>query len=326
MPARPHVSMSLAAKFANEENILETRMKLMGASVSAGTLKQYQSGKSRMQAFLAEFVPPRKDLTKDMFIMLLGSMMEQGHAGTSTGEGYLYAIQFYQRFAGLWGSWATDEDVVAAARGLRYAGKADRKETGSITRPMLDALAKWTASAHPEFPSMPRCHKIMWGAALRVKQGAFLRIGDTIEDIDEDEETSKELTVRKDKRVQQGSRRGQVHFKPINVETALWIGEQEEARFAQGAKHGDWLFLPSEWRYKDLLAVIKEASISLKWPTDIEWVTHSHRHGGTAKIQAEALNQATVMSSGTRRHYTKKNAAKTNAKRSRPLPPKPRRK
>ena len=300
------MDMCAAAVHAGSASLLATRMKLLGASVSSGTLKQYESGRRRLQAYLDAFIPPKQELTKDLFLLLLGAMWDQGHAGTSTGEGYLYAIQFYQKFEGLWGTWATDDDVVAAAAGLRYAGKADRAETGSITRPMLDALVKWTLTAHPEFPRMPWANKIMWGAALRVKQGAHLKIGDSIEE----EDDGKELMLRKDKRVRKTSRRGQVHFKPINLETAGWIAEQEFFRLQQGANHGDWLFDPKEWKYVDLLATLKEASTALKWPVGVEWVTHSHRHGGTKKIQEVILNQATVMSSGTRRHYTKKKAAK----------------
>ena len=302
MPQRPRVDMQAAAAFATRESMLETRMKLLGATISDNTLKQYQSGRRKMQEFLDSFTPPRPTLTKELFFLLLGSMMEQGHAGTSTGEGYLYAVQFFQRYEGLWGTWATDDDAIAAAVGLRYAGKAERPETGSITRPMLEDLVAWTTKHHPEFPSMPRANRILWGAALRVKQGAYLKIGDIIQEEDEDQE----LMVRKDKRVRRTSRRGEVHFKPISPETAMWIAQQEEHRMKAGAKHGDWLFDPKEWQYRHLLATLKEASVALKWPAGVEWVTHSHRHGGTKKIQKEVLNQATVMSTGTRRHYTKR--------------------
>ena len=49
-------------------------------------------------------------------------------------------------------------------------------------------------------------------------------------------------------------------------------------------------FDPKEWKYVDLLATLKEASTGLKWPVGVEWVTHSHRYGGTKKIQEVILN------------------------------------
>lgn len=300
MPRRPHVDVEGAAAYVAQERgkIKELGEGLAHQSVAQQTLRQYTLRIHALRRFLACLGEPC--LTKELFTGFLAALAQQGKSGTSTGDGYLAAVVHYQRVERLWcdaqtgHAWSEDPDMRKMVNGLRYAGKQDRHQTGAMSRQMLDELAAWCESTgRGRFVLAVR---VMWGAGLRVKQLLELKCGDVIV-----EETETYLLVRKDKRVRATSRNGEVHLKSLREEVLQWVREAE-----RGKSNGEFLFPNTEWKYADLLGLFKDAAAALNWPADVEWVTHSARHGGTRAAVAETrANAVAQTSTGTRNHYTR---------------------
>lgn len=291
----PRLDIKLAAQRAGRTSASDARCMLLGLTIAEQSTKQYVSRRKIVQEFCTEAKIP---LNREGFFLFLLAAGEQLQGRL---EGYRAAIAHFQKVEAEH-PWADDEDIRLATKGAFYKGKAPRTKEpkGSLTMKMFEDLISFCQERYPEFV-IP--FAVIYLAALRVKQGMFLRAGDLLEEGDD-----LVLLVRKDKRVSKDSKEGEVHLKPVPEEfRAIW------AQAVVGKKHGDWVFSPREVPYSRALEIIKEAATVLKWPVGLDYAgPHALRHGGTALIvrRVEELVRGyyTQMSTGTSAAYSSGNA------------------
>jgi len=301
MPLRPRIDVGAVIRLSADSDS-DREARLLSLTIAASSLRQYRSSVSVLRTYVTRLGAPV--LTRELFIRFLDGLQRAGRGGVDTPLAILSALRFLQRTERLWldaagRCWAFDPTLDEFARGVAYNGKCSRRSvTGTITDDMFVSLVDFLQNTDGYARFVPPV-AVAHAASLRISQVASLRCNCLLQDGNQ-----ACLIVLKDKRVRSTSQRGETHIKCISEDGARLIRALRADR-----ADDDWLFHPREWQYKHLLAALKHAASMLRWPTELEWVFHSTRHGGATavkkRIQEAALSAELQMSTAMTVRYTR---------------------
>lgn len=298
MPRLDRTQAGLSAKrIVSSGSVCAVRERLVRDSVAVSTQAQYLSRLNTVRGVLDAAGLP---LDKQSFFVFLSVA-----TSLSNLEPYRAAVAWELCAKGC-DVWANDPDVCLATKGAGFKGKQrleEGKEKGTITPAMFQQLLRYLESNALTKWKLP--FSVCFGAALRIRQAFFIKVGDVVLD---DDARRFLLLLRLDKRVTRNSPSNQqAHLKPIDDYVAQLL-----TTAGSGKAHGEFLFSHADLPYKQSLQIIRAAARNLKWPHGLDYAgPHAFRHGGTREIQKRVedivLSAFTQMSPGVAHQYARSN-------------------
>jgi len=291
--------ISLQAQIAfgrkNRGNVAAIHSDLRKKCLSTKVKAQYKGKVEKLKEFARGM--GSQYITKDVFVLWVGSLEDQTDGGTTTAHGYRMALARMQELDPEGAllepgktPWARDKDMAEVTKGYRYQSKeaTDKPKKGTMTRPMLLEFLGWLRGKklREDADLAEACHR----CGLRLSEALRVLVGDVIPD---DHETST-LLIRCDKRVNANSKdMEQLYPKLLDDEAADFLRGLMAKK-----KHGEPLFgaMRPKARQNRHRALYKEAAITLKWPVGLYYDgPHVNRHGwmGMCRVKmGQALDDA----------------------------------
>lgn len=273
-----------------------TERAIMGA-VTAHTQKQYEGRFRRMETFREAL--GREKWTAGLFALLIDALRE---SGVGDGEGYRAALIHFLEAQSRRAEVVEIRDKACAkmAQGLSLQAAKSRNPRGSVTPHMFEQLTRWMQRQYPAFVAPCR---VAFEAQLRWSELARIRVGD----VEKDAEGSEQLFVRTDKRVKRTNIHTPGTTKPISDELGKYM-----RTLMEGKEHGIVLFPRQSAPVESVRRAIREASVALKWPQDVDFSgPHCLRHGGTMELKGRVAEfmetQFANQSKRMVRHYGRSN-------------------
>jgi hypothetical protein len=278
------------------DRIYEAFADLYGTGVQANTRAQYASRFETMEIFRKEEGQEKWSLP--LFVLFLHVVKRCGYAD---GESFRSALLHTLEYRGEPAEWLREKRTIKVTQSIKFNHEIQKTPKGSVSAVMLSDFIQFLRNKSEDDLIAPAF--VLHNAALRGHELINVRQGD----FREERTSAFTLLIRGDKRVKRSNARPKHYEKDISKT----VFEVLKA-LAKDTPHGELLFPEGSRMIRRLRSALKEAAVTLQWPTALKFDgPHVLRHGGTSGLfkraqeaVAEEYHQQRI---NTIKHYASSN-------------------